>query len=129
MNIATIGILALALMAFQSRQHGDKKPGVDAEGNAISPPPPKQITQGYYTPSIQRSWLDGKRKMGTPDSLGVYRDWVQNKPMDKLIQMEGEYFVLTKVYSTGSSNWVMKSTGRGGVIGVERYNPANYSVE
>ena len=127
MNIATLGLLALALMAFRTKTAADLQ--VDPEGNAISPPPPKQITQGYYIPSIQRSWLDGKRKMGTPDSLGEYKQWVMNKPMDRLIQMNGEYFVLTKVYSQGSSNWVMKSNGAAGFITVERYNAMNYSVE
>ena len=68
MNIATLGILALMLMAFKPKN--GKVPAreipVDPEGNAISPQPEEQITQGYYTP---RAMGYIKKKMNTPAIL------------------------------------------------------------
>ena len=68
MNIATLGILALMLMAFKPKN--GKVPAreipVDPEGNAISPQPEEQITQGYYTP---RTAGYIKKKMNTPAIL------------------------------------------------------------
>ena len=120
MNIATLAIMAMAIMAFKPKN--GQHVVVDPEGNAISPPPPKQITQGYYTSMTQKR----KLKMDTPNSLGTYNNWVINKPLDQLQTIKGQYFVLDKE----GSLFVMFSNGRaGGFYTVERFDPMNYTVE
>ena len=97
-----------------------------------------QITQGYYDPKDDYVFrFYGKRRMGTPSSLGYYMDWVRNKPLDQLETIKGEYFVLDK--KTGKYNnqgeaksekIVFLSQGRsGGFLTVQKFNPMNYTTE
>ena len=93
-----------------------------------------QITQGYYDPKDDYVFrFYGKRRMGTPSSLGYYMDWVRNKPLDQLETIKGQYFVLDKTVHDGHSKdekVVFLSQGRnGGFVTIEPFNPMNYFVQ
>lgn len=130
MNIATLAVLAIALMGFRRNgkvgdMHKEKVP-VDAEGNAISPQPDQQITQGYYTPKTSgRGFYNVKRKMNTPHSINFHdTDSVE----------QGTYYVTEErtdpttrmTYKGVIFKWGSSKTD---ATFVERFVPERYSVE
>lgn len=130
MNIATLAVLAIALMGFRRNgkvedMHKEKIP-VDPEGNAISPQPDQQITQGYYTPEYQYSAYKGqKKKMNTPNSINFHdTDSVEQGTYyvtDERIDPTTRMTYKGVVFKHGSTKYDGKF--------VERFVPERYSVE
>ena len=129
MNIATLAVLAIALMGFRRNgKVGETKPvPVDPEGNAISPQPDQQITQGYYTPESEfaRANRGVKRKMNTPNSINFHdTDSVE----------QGTYYVTDE-----RTDPTTRMTYKGVVLKhgstkhdatfVERFVPERYTIE
>ena len=132
MNIATLAVLAIFLMGFRRNgkvaDHEETKPPVpvDPEGNAISPQPDEQVTQGYYTPEFKWSPYKGqKKKMNTPNSINFH---------DSAAVEQGTYYVtderidpMTRMTYKGV---VFKhgATKYDGTF-VERFVPERYTIE
>jgi hypothetical protein len=125
MNIATLGILAIMLMAFKPKN--GKVPAreipVDPEGNAISPQPEEQITQGYYTPRAS-GYI--KKKMNTPAIL--------DPPFQEVER--GTYYVKVLDPSQGSVRRIPYAIvmfrnmhKHLGDMPIERFDKSRYTVE
>ena len=130
MNIATLAILAIVLMGF--RRNGkveETKPPVpvDPEGNAISPQPDQQVTQGYYTPASGSAGYhrNFKRKMNTPNSIN-YHDYGSVE--------QGTYFVTDaktdpRTRMTYKGVLYKHGASKVDITYVERYVPERYTIE